>query len=227
MRVLLPRLAMQGALEALDLVGEREVVEDQVLREAQLVRRPDRHRVVDHVRRRVALGGRVDVHADAVLGVGPCEHVALEDLDPCGIERGEDVRRPAVLDVLLDLADDRRVVAVDRLLPFLVGIEELVPVGGLQRRPLLRVAGVAVGERVDPPLRQVTSGVGLDVDRDVLIDRGPALARGEVVVAAAGRRRELLGSRLRVGEHGLRNAAFLHRGVRGHERSSLTDARWS
>ena len=33
-----------------------EVVEDQVLAEAQLVRRGDRQRVVDHVGRRVALG---------------------------------------------------------------------------------------------------------------------------------------------------------------------------
>ena len=75
-----------GAVEALDLLGQREVVEDQVLREAQLVRRADRHRVVDHVRRRVALGRRVDVHADAVLGVRPGEHVALEDLHPGGFE---------------------------------------------------------------------------------------------------------------------------------------------
>ena len=44
---------------------QREVVEDQVLREAQLVHRADADRVVDHVRRGVALGGRVDVHADA------------------------------------------------------------------------------------------------------------------------------------------------------------------
>ena len=77
-RVLLPGLLVDRPVEPVDLVREREVVEDQVLREAQLVRGADGHRVVDHVRRRVALGGRVDVHADAVLDVRPREHVPLE-----------------------------------------------------------------------------------------------------------------------------------------------------
>src|SRR6185503_9036945 len=114
---------------------------------------------------------------------------------------------PALLDVLRDLADDVRVVAVDRLLPFLIRIEELVPVGALEDGPLLWVAAVAVGERVHPALRQVPRGVRLDVDRDVLIDRGAPLARGEVVVAAALPGRELLGAGLGVREDGLRDAA--------------------
>jgi hypothetical protein len=213
------------AVEARDLLRQREVVEDEVLGEAQLVRRADGHRVVDHVRRRVALRGRVDVQPEPVLGVRPGEHVALEDPHPGRVHGGVDVREPAVLDVLGDLADDVRVVAIDRLLPLLVGVEELVPVGRLQRRPLLGVAGVAVGERVDPALREVALGVRLDVDRDVLVDRGPALARGEVVVAAALPGGELLCPSLGVREHRLGDAAFLD--LSGHRVSSLTRPRWS
>src|SRR6185295_11842272 len=102
---------------------------------------------------------------------------------------------------------------------------ELVPVGRLEGGPLVWIARVTVGERVDPALRQVAGGIRLDVDRDVLVDRRTPLARGEVVVAATGGRGELLRPRLGVGEDRLWNAAFLHRGVRGHGRSSLTDVR--
>ena len=213
-RVLLPRLLVDRPVEAVDLVRERQVVEDQVLREAQLVRGSDGHEVVDHVRRGVALGGRVDVHPDAVLDVRPREHVLLEHAHPGAVELREGAGQPALLDVLGDLADDVRVVAIDRLLPFLVRIEEPVPVGALQHGPVLRVSAVAVGERVDPTLRQVALGIRLDVDRDVLIDRGAPLARGEVVVAAALPGRELLGAGLGVREDGLRDAAFLD--LRGH-----------
>src|SRR4029079_11550672 len=86
------------------------------------------------------------------------------------------------------------VVAIDRLLPLLVGIEELVPVRGLQRRPLVRVAAGAVGEAVDPALGEVALRIGLDVDRDVLVDGRAALGRREVVVRAARRGRGLLSS---------------------------------
>ena len=187
-RVLLPGLLVHAALEALDLAGQLEVVEDEVLREAQLVRGGDGQRVVDHVGRRVALGRDVDVHADPVLGVRPGGHVALEDLHPRAVDGREGPGRLGVGDGLLHLAHDRRVVAVDRLLPLLVGIEELVPVGGLQRGPLLRVAGGAVGEGVDPALGQVALGIGLDVDGDVLVDRRPPLARREVVVSCGSSR---------------------------------------
>ena len=151
-RVFLPRRLVRGTLEALDLLAQREVVEDQVLREAQLVDRADADRVVDHVRRCITLRRRVDVHADAVLGVRPREHVVGENLHPGRVHGLEHVRGAPVLDVLADLADDVRIVAIDRLLPLLVGIEEGVPVGRLQRRPFLRVAAVAVGERVHPAL---------------------------------------------------------------------------
>ena len=40
-RVVLPDVLVRGAVEALDLVGDVEVVEDDVLREAQLVHRAD------------------------------------------------------------------------------------------------------------------------------------------------------------------------------------------
>ena len=42
-RVVLPGLLVDGAVEAVDLLRQREVVEDQVLREAQLVRGADGH----------------------------------------------------------------------------------------------------------------------------------------------------------------------------------------
>ena len=40
-RVVLPGVLVRGAVEALDLLGDLEVVEDDVLREAQLVDRAD------------------------------------------------------------------------------------------------------------------------------------------------------------------------------------------
>ena len=153
---------------------EVEVVEDHVLREAQLVDRADRQRVVDHVRRRVAVGRHVDVHAEPVLGVRPRADVLGHDVDPRPVPLRERVRGLGVGDVLLDLADDVRVVAVDRLLPLLVGIEEEVPVVGLELRPLLRVAAGAVGEAVDPALGEVALRIGLDVDGDVLVDASRA-----------------------------------------------------
>jgi hypothetical protein len=151
-RVVLPGVLVSRAVESVDLLRQGEVVEDQVLRKAQLVQRADRQRVVDHVRRRVALRGRVDVQPEPVLGMRPREHVPLEHLHPLRVHRREHVRRAAVLDVLRDLADDVRVVAVDRLLPLLVRIEELVPVGALEGGPLLGIAADAVGELVNPAL---------------------------------------------------------------------------
>jgi hypothetical protein len=86
--------------KALDLVVEVEVVEDQVLREAQLVHRADRQRVVDHVRRRVAVGRHVDVHAEPVLGVRPRADVLGHDVDPLAVPLRERVRRPSALAML-------------------------------------------------------------------------------------------------------------------------------
>ena len=130
------------------------------------------------------------MHADAVLDVRPGADVALDRADPV---RGSSCGTPpaglGVGQVLADLPHDVGVVAVDRLLPLLVGIEELVPVGRLQRRPLLRVSAGAVGEPVDPALQQVARGIRLDVDRDVLVDRGLALGRREVAVGARCSRR--------------------------------------
>jgi hypothetical protein len=68
------------------------------------------------------------VQADAVLSVRPCPDVTLYDLDPASVPPLEGLLGFGVGDVLRDLADAVGVVAVDRLLPFLVGIEELVPV---------------------------------------------------------------------------------------------------
>jgi hypothetical protein len=145
-----------------------------------------------------------------------------EHLDPRRVHRLEDVRGAAVLDVLADLADDVRVVAIDRLLPLLVRVEELVPVGRLERRPLVWIAAGPVGEGVDPALREVAGRIRLDVDRDVLVHGGPALAGREVVVAAAARGGELLGPRLGIREDGLRDAAFLD--LDGHALSSQSSA---
>ena len=141
-----------------------------------LCSRADRQRVVDHVRRRVALGRRVDVHPEPVLGVRPgARRGARRPSTQPRFQAAYASRRLGVGRAFWrDLPHDVGVVAVDRLLPLLVGIEELVPVGRLQRGPLLRVAGGAVGERVDPALRQVALGVGLDVDGDVLVDASRA-----------------------------------------------------
>ncbi len=223
-RVLLPGGEVGLPVEALDLVVEVEVVEDHVLREAQLVHGADRQRVVDHVRRRVAVGRRVDVHAEPVLGVRPRPDVLGHDVGPLAVPLGERVRGLGVGDVLLHLADDVRVVAVDRLLPLLVGVEEEVPVGGLQRRPVLWIAAGAVGEAVDPALCEVAIGVRLDVDGHVLVDARAALGRCEVAVAAAGGRGELFRAGLGVGEDGLGDAAFLWGRLGAHVRLVSSDS---
>src|ERR1700761_605015 len=104
-----------------------------------------------------------------MLGVRPRADMPLDDRDPSPIPPGERARGAGVLEVLVDLPDDVGVISVDRLLPLLVGIEELVPVGRLERGPLLGVAAGPVGEAVDPALEEVTLGIGLDVDRHVLV----------------------------------------------------------
>ena len=73
--------------------------------------------------------------------------------------------------VQLDLADDVGVVAIDRLLPLLIRVEEGVPVAALERGPVLRVAAGAVSEAVQPALAEVAIRVRLDVGGDVLVDR--------------------------------------------------------
>jgi hypothetical protein len=133
----------------------------------------------------IALGREVDVHADPVLDVRPRANVALDGRDPAAVPPVKGAGGLGVGEVLADLPHDVGVVAIDRLLPPLVGIEKGVPVGRLQRRPLLRIAAGPVGEAVDPALEQVAVGIGLDVDGHVLVDRGASLGRGEVVVGAA------------------------------------------
>ena len=219
-RIALEDVLVRAAVEALDLFGELEVVEDEVLREAQLVDRADRERVVEHVRRGVALRRRVDVQAEAVLDVGPRADVALDDRHPGAAPARVGAGRLGVGQRLADLPHGVRRVAEDRHVPLLVRVTELVPVRGLQGRPLLGVARGAVGEGVDPSLRQVPLRIGLDVDGDVLVDRGAALGRLEVVVGAAARRGELLRTSLGVREVGDRDAALLGcrllDGVLGH-----------
>ena len=105
-RVGLPCLAVGAAVEALELVGEVEVVEDEILAEAQLVGRAHGEGVVDHVRRRVALAGGIDVQAEAVLGMRPRADVALDHRRPAAVPAGERVRGLGVGDRLLHLAHD-------------------------------------------------------------------------------------------------------------------------
>ena len=163
-RILRPGRLVNLALEAVDLLAQLEIVERQVLREAQLVHRVHRDRVVDHVGRRVALRGNEQVHAQAVLGVHPGADVARNDLRPLLVPGGERLLQFGVVDVELDLPDDVGIVPVDGLLPLFVGIAERMPVRGLELRPFLGIAGFAVGERVEPPLREVALRIRLHVD---------------------------------------------------------------
>ena len=79
---------------------------------------------------------------------------------------------------------------------------------GLRGRPILRIAAGAVTEAVDPALGQVAIGIGLHVDGDVLVHRGPQLGRLEVAVVRLWTR-EIQRAGFGVGELDLREATFL------------------
>ncbi|MCO5555079.1 hypothetical protein L7F22_008619 [Adiantum nelumboides] len=215
LRRVVPRVEVGGAVEAVDLLGQRQVVEREVLGEPDLAGGVRRERRVVHVGRSGALVGREDVEAEDVLDVHPGADVALDEAHPVGGPVLERLRVAGVLDVLGDLPDDVRVVAEEGELPLLVGVAELVPpVGrpvldglaagadaalrlgvvdapGLELGPVQRVAGLAVGEAVDPALREVVPRVRLDLDGDVLVVG--LLALGGLVVVVAPRARARVG----------------------------------
>ena len=182
----------------------------------QLVHRVDGDRVVDHVRRRVALRGNEHVHAEAVLGMHPRTDVALHHSRPAGAPALERALAARVRDDLLDLADEARVVAIDRLLPLLVGIAEPVPVRGPRLGQVGRIAARPVRESVHPALGEMPLGVGLDVDGDILVHRRPQPLRLEVVERPAVGAGELERPGLRIGEDEPRDAA--HASCRGRRR---------
>ena len=174
-RVAVPGLDVRGAVEALDLLGQGEVVQRQVLGGPDPVHAVHRDRVVVHVRRRPAVGVREQVQPEAVVDVHPGADVALHEADPVRVPLLERLGLPGGVDVLVELPHHVGVVAVEGELPLLVGVAELVPaVRGpvvalaagagealglgpvraprLQRRPVQRVAAAAVGEAVQPAL---------------------------------------------------------------------------
>ena len=230
-RVAVPGLQMGRAVEPLDLLAERQAVQREILRGADPVHAVHRDRVVVHVRRRAPVGVREQVQSEPVVDVHPGADVTLHEAHPVRVPLLERLRLAGRLDVLAELAYDVGVVAVERQLPLLVGVAELVPaerrpvvalaagtrsppgLGAvraprLEGRPVQRVAAAAVGEPVQPSLAEVVPRVGLHLDGHVLVVRLLALLREVVVEPACGRVRELFGAGFGVGEDGLGNAAF-------------------
>ena len=116
------------AVETLGVLGQVEVEQRQVLREAHLVGGVHGDGGVDHVGRSGPLDGREHVQRQAVLGVHPRAEVALEELQPRRVPAVVGAGALGVLQAQVDLAHHRGVVAVDRLVPLLVGVEERMPV---------------------------------------------------------------------------------------------------
>ena len=228
-----------GPVEPLDLLAERQAVQREILRGTDPVHAVHRDRVVVHVRGRPPVGVREQVEPEPVVDVHPRADVMLHEAHPVRVPLLERLRLAGRLHVLAELADDVGVVPVQRELPLLVGVAELVPaerrpvvalaagagaarglgaVGAprLERGPVQRVAAAAVGEPVQPALGEVVPRVGLHLDGHVLVVGLLALLRDVVVEPARGRVRELLGAGLGVGEDGLGNATFR----RGRHQSS-------
>ena len=230
-RVGVPCLQVRRPVEAVDLLGQRQVVQGQVLRRADPVHAVHRDRVVVHVRRRPAVGVRVQVEPEPVVHVHPRAHVALDEVDPVPAPLLERLALPRVVDVLVDLPYDVGVVPVEGELPLLVRVPELVPaVCGpvvapaararvalglgpvrapcLEHGPVQRVTAAAIGEPVQPALREVVPRVRLDLHGHVLVLRLLALGRGVVVELAGGGVGKLLGTGFCVGEDRLGNTAL-------------------
>ena len=231
-RVLVPGLHVHGAVEAVDHLGQGQVVQRQVLGGPDPVHAVHRDRVVVHVGRGPAVRVREQVEPEPLVDVHPGAHVALHEPDPVPVPHVERLGLLGVLDVLVQLPHHVGVVAVQGEFPLLVRVAELVPAQRgpvvalaaragealglrpvaaprLQRGPVQRVAAAAVGEPVQPALAEVVPRVRLDLDGDVLVVRLLAPGRGVVVEPAFGGVGEYLRTSLRVGEGHHRDAAFL------------------
>jgi hypothetical protein len=221
---------VSGAVEAVDLLAQGQVVQRQVLGRTDPVHAVHRDRIVVHVGGGPPVGVGEQVEAEPVVHVHPRADVRLDELDPVPAPLLEGFGLPGHVDVLVELPHHVRVVPVEGEFPLLVRVTELVPaVGrpvvalaaragvalglgavrapGLQRRPVQRVAAAAVGEPVQPALGEVVPRVRLDLDGHVLVVGLLALGGRVVVEIPLGRVREGLGACLRVGEDRLRDTA--------------------
>ncbi len=234
-RVGVPGLDVRGAVEALDLLAQRQVVQGEVLCRPDPVHAVHGDRVVVHVGRRPAVGVGVQIEPEAVVHVHPRAEVALHEADPVPVPLLERLRLPGVVHVLVELPYDVGVVAVERQLPLLVRVTELVPAQRgpvvalaagsgvalglgpvrsprLEHGPVQRVAAAPVGESVEPALAEVVPRVRLHLDGHVLVVALLALGRGVVVEPARVRVGEFLGPGFGVGKDHHRNASFWCRG---------------
>ena len=141
-------------------------------------------RVVDHLGVAVALRlhGR---GAEAELGVLVRPHMVLQDFYPGAVEAPRRARAAAIVDDVLEHADDGGLALVVGALPFLVDGAELMPIAALDRGPVLGIGRRAVGEGDDPVLQQIPLGIGLNVDGHVLVMRRLAPLGLEVIVFSA------------------------------------------
>ena len=84
-RVLVPGLHVRGAVEAVDDLGQGQVVQRQVLRGPDPVHAVHRDRVVVHVGRGPAVRVGVQVQPETVVDVHPGADVALHEPDPVAV----------------------------------------------------------------------------------------------------------------------------------------------
>ena len=126
---------MLRSIKVGNVLAQIQVVEREILSEAQLVHGIYADGVVDHVRWSIPLRRRKDLHAKPIFGVHPRTHVRLDTLDPAGIPRLIDVLAVRDSQRLLNLSLGVRLPDVDGSVPLLVGVSEYVPVRRLHLRP--------------------------------------------------------------------------------------------
>ena len=139
-RVIVPGLDVRGAVEAVDHLGQGQVVQRQVLGGPDPVHAVHRDRVVVHVGRGPAVRVREQVQPEALVDVHPGAEVALHEPHPVPVPHLERLGLLGVLDVLVQLPHHVGVVAVQGEFPLLVRVAELVPA---QRGPVIALAARA------------------------------------------------------------------------------------
>ena len=121
--------------------------------------------------------------------------MVLQYFHPGCVEASGRTGFSTILDGVLHHAANRRLTLVVCAFPFLVHGAEFVPIGALCGRPVLGICRRSIGERNGPILQQIALGIGLDIDRHVLVMRRLATLWLEIIILATVRSWKYRGSR--------------------------------